>query len=95
MAQRLMRPRMVVEAEGAVQPTRRFGHRLIVIEIDLLPFERPPEALHEVVVEPVDGVLGQRQRLDPRPQDGVLGFEFDTTCFWRYASTLHLLRKSG
>jgi hypothetical protein len=51
IAQRLVRPFMVGEAEVVVQAAYRIGHRLIVLEIDLLPFDRAPQQFDEDIVQ--------------------------------------------
>ncbi len=46
-----MRPFVVVEAEVAVETAQRVSDRLVVVEINLLPFDRAPEAFDEDVVQ--------------------------------------------
>ena len=51
IAQRRMRSRVIVEAEVAPDSLARLGQRIIGVQVDLLILERPPQPLHEDVVE--------------------------------------------
>ena len=51
IAQRLVWPFIVVEAEVAVEAVVGIRDRLIVVQVHLLPFDRAPEPLDEDVIE--------------------------------------------
>ena len=64
VTQRLMRPFVVVKLEivGKMRPRRR--DRLVVVKINLLVLDRPPEPLHKNVV--VDPAAAIHAHSDPR-----------------------------
>ena len=46
-----MKPLHVVKEEVLGQKRTRFGNRLILVKIDLLVFNRPPESLNKNIIE--------------------------------------------